>query len=166
MGDRASCSITIGGDLPPAHLDQLLALIESNGLTVDWGGEPFDLGAHPVATPIELFADEINGGSVDDLEAFCVAQGLLFRRVSGGCPGAFNPEIVVFLAVDDGQQCFDADDNGRLVMTADTILEATSLAVLQARVTYAMRKIPPFIIMPVEWSTDAIASEGRNPSVL
>lgn len=150
MGDRASCSITIGGDLPPVHLDQLLALIETNGLTVDWGGEPFNLGAHPVATPLELFADEINGGSIDDLEAFCVAHGLLFRRVSGGCLGAFNPEIVVFFDADDGEQCFDADDNGRLVMTAGTILEATSLAELQARAAYAMREIPPFIIIPVE----------------
>lgn len=152
MGDRASCSITIGGDLLPSYLNQLLELIASNGLTVDWGGEPFDLGSHPVATPLELFADEITGGAVEDLEAFCISQGLLFRRVSGGCLGAFNPEIVVFFGPDDGEQCFDADDNGRLVMTAATILEATSLADLQASAAYAMREIPPFIILPVEWS--------------
>lgn len=152
MGDRASCSITVGGDLPPVHLNQLLELIASNGLTIDWGGEPFDLGSHPVATPLELFADEINGGSVDELEGFCVAQGLLFRRISGGCPGAFNPEIVVFYGADDGSHRFDADEDGGLVMTAATIFEAASLAGLQARAIYAMREIPPFVILPVEWS--------------
>jgi hypothetical protein len=153
MGDRAPCSITIGGDLSADHLPRFLSLIEDYGLTIDWGGEPFEFRLHPVATPIALFGDEINGGCVDDVESFCVEHGLPFRRVSGGCLGAFSPEIIVFYGAKQGVQRFDADDDGSMVMTADAVLRAKSLTDLQARVIYAKRDIPPFIIMPAECST-------------
>jgi hypothetical protein len=46
--------------------------------------------------PLELYGTELNGGQIPEIDAFCIEHGLPFRRWSGGCLGAFLPEIVLF----------------------------------------------------------------------
>jgi hypothetical protein len=46
--------------------------------------------------PLELYGTELNGGQIPEIDAFCCEHGLPFRRWSGGCLGAFLPEIVLF----------------------------------------------------------------------
>jgi hypothetical protein len=96
MGDRASVHITIGGTLPLEHLATLAAHADDYDLRTDWDGEPFDPAALVAGEPLELYGTELNGGQIPEIDAFCCEHGLPFRRWSGGCLGAFLPEIVLF----------------------------------------------------------------------
>lgn len=145
MGDRASCAITIGGHLPLANLDELCQHVEDYNLCEDWGGEAIDPAAFAKGVPLEMYVEEINGGAVSDLESFCLSHKLHFRRISGGCQGAFCPEIVVSYGT-GVEYAFDADDDGKIVLSAETIQKAVSLSDLQHRTLFATRPIPPLII--------------------
>ena len=93
MGDRAMCHIRLGGDLPRSKLPELQHHIETYGLLSDWGGEPVDTEIPLLSEPLDLYGEELNGGLVPDLEKFCVDNALPFWRWSGGCGGAFEPEL-------------------------------------------------------------------------
>jgi Single-strand binding protein family len=95
MGDRAPVHIMIGGSLPQDHLEEFAMRAADYDLRIEWDGDPFDPAILPEGEPLELYGMELNGGLVDDLDAFCIEHGLTFRRWSGGCLGAFLPEIVI-----------------------------------------------------------------------
>ena len=95
MGDRAPVHITIGGTLPREHLATFAGHAADYDLRTEWDGEPFDPAVLPEGEPLELYGTELNGGLIDDIDAFCVEHRLTFRRWSGGCLGAFLPEIIV-----------------------------------------------------------------------
>lgn len=96
MGDRAPVHITIGGKLPRKHLAIFLSHAAEYDLRAEWNGEPIDPAALGSGEPPELYGTELNGGQIPEVDAFCCEHGLLFRRWSGGCLGAYLPEIVVF----------------------------------------------------------------------
>lgn len=145
MGDRASVHITIGGTLPRQHLEALAAHAETYDLRVEWDGEPFDPAALPEGEPLELYGTELNGGQIPDIDEFCAEHGLPFRRWSGGCLGAFLPEIVLF----DGQgplRDYTASEDEYLLFPPSWILGFTRLRDLKREIAAAELSIPPFVL--------------------
>ncbi|MBB4087546.1 hypothetical protein [Sphingomonas carotinifaciens] len=59
MADRVSTSVTIGGRIAQARLLDLVALIEAEGLSKDWDGEPFDLSQLSAGEPLTVMAHEV-----------------------------------------------------------------------------------------------------------
>lgn len=145
MGDRASVHITIGGALPRQHLEALTAYAENYDLRVEWDGEPFDPAVLPEGEPLELYGTELNGGQIPDIDEFCAEHGLPFRRWSGGCLGAFLPEIVLF----DGQgplRDYTASEDEYLLFPPSWILGFTRLRDLKREIAAAELTIPPFVL--------------------
>lgn len=145
MGNRATCIFTVGGRISAADFQAFCAIIADYDLRDDWDGEPFDPAEWSGLEPLSLCADEINDGEVPELEAFCLNARLPFRRTSGGCAGAYGPEIVVCHGDDDLRR-FAADDDGDPVFAADTVMVTSSLGLLQDAVRFARRDIPPLVV--------------------
>lgn len=145
MGDRAHVHITIGGELPREHLEEFAMRVADYDLRVEWDGEPFNPKALPEDEPLELFGMELNGGAVNDVDEFCIDHGLPFHRWSGGCPGAFLPEIVVF----DGHgrpRDFTASDDGEVLFTPSEITAFKRMRDLRRAIARAEIIVPPFIL--------------------
>lgn len=83
MADRTSASITIGGTLPRSLLPDLATLVQAEGLSTEWDGEPFTLSMFREGVPLELMAHEVAWGRFEHLETWCVEHGLPFTRWSG-----------------------------------------------------------------------------------
>lgn len=92
MPDCSPMQISIGGELPPAALDQLASTIVAESLGADWG-EPFadenEVIAHIQAIagkgePLLLMDGNCPGGMVEDLEALCRELGLTYHRCDDG----------------------------------------------------------------------------------
>lgn len=85
MSDRtAAVQITIGGRLAASAVPELAAAIEQEGASASWGG---DVLAHGPAEMCEMLraacrplwrCDDQHRGNFDALEAFCLANGLVF----------------------------------------------------------------------------------------
>ena len=145
MGDRASVHISIGGSLPLEYLEAFAAHAENYDLRVEWDGEPFDPAVLPEGEPLELYGTELNGGQIPDIDAFCADHGLPFRRWSGGCIGAFLPEIVLF----DGQgslRDYTASEDEYLLFPPSWILGFKRLRDLKREIARAELTIPPFVL--------------------
>ena len=143
MGDRAQCHLTIGGKLPHASLAELCRHADTYDLRTDWGGEPFTTANITPGEPIDLFGEELNGGLVDELEKFCIDHKLHYRRWSGGCAGAFNPEIVV--SHGDGERHdATATEDEYVVFTTQEITTAESLDTLKATIAKFQPDVPAF----------------------
>ena len=145
MGNRATCFFTVGGRISAADFGSLAETIAFYDLSTDWDGEPFDPAAWSGLAPLHVYATEINNGEVPELEAFCLNAHLPFRRISGGCTGAYGAEIVVCHGDEDLRR-FAADEDGDLVFAADTVMAVPSLAILQDAVRFARRDIPPLLV--------------------
>ena len=146
MGDRASVHITIGGTLLREHLAALAGHIADYDLRIEWDGEPFDPAVLPEAKPLELYGMELNGGLIDDVDAFCTEHRLPFHRWSGGCLGAFDPEIVVF----DGSgppRSYIANDEGTVLFSRSWIGSFTRLRDLKREMARADVTIPSFMVI-------------------
>lgn len=145
MGDRASARITIGGALPREHLDEFFMRVADYDLRTDWDGEKFDPEALPAGEPLELYGMELNGALVDDLEAFCVAHGLIFRRWSGGCLGAFLPEIVIFEGTGK-QRVYTASEDEEVVFSPTDIKAYRRMRDLRRAIAQAEITVPAFVV--------------------
>src|SRR3546814_1181133 len=82
MADRVPASIEIGGNISAAVFAELLHIIAFEGLSPEWGGEPFDAESRVVGQPLAMFDESCAWGKIDNLEAFCVEHGLSFVRRS------------------------------------------------------------------------------------
>src|SRR3546814_18654699 len=85
---------------------------------LEWDGEPFTLDDMPENAPLSLMAHEVAWGRFEQLEAFCIANGLCFARWSGGYSGQWGAERLGFTGIGEPQgYAADADDyilnNGR-----------------------------------------------------
>ena len=94
--DRVSASIILGGTMTVAHYADLTQIIVNEGLSIEWGGEPFELHHRTVGAPLSLYAHEVPYGRFETLEAWCVEKHLPFARWSGSCPGQWGAERLVF----------------------------------------------------------------------
>lgn len=146
MGDRAPVHITIGGALRRDHLGELAACAEEYDLRSEWDGEPFDQAAVTQGEPLELYGTELNGGQIPEVESFCIEHGLIFRRWSGGCPGAYLPEIVVF----DGtgpMRDYTASEDEYVLFPPSWIKGFTRLRDLKRAMAKAEITVPPLVII-------------------
>jgi hypothetical protein len=145
MADRVSASITIGGTLDAAGFDDLAEIIASEGLAIEWDGEPFEPHHHVAGEPLKLFAHEVAGGSFDDLEAWCLAQQLPFVRWCGGYSGQWGPERVV--AVGDGTAIsYTATEDDEVVTGRAQIEALGSFEAVLAHFDAAEFSVPPLVV--------------------
>lgn len=134
MGDRAPVHITIGGALPREHLETFAAHAAYYDLRTEWDGEP-----------LELYGTELNGGQIPEIDAFCAEHGLPFRRWSGGCLGAYLPEIILF----DGQgpmRDYTASEDEYVLFPPSWIKSFTRLRDLKREMARAELTIPAFVV--------------------
>ena len=146
MGDRAPVHITIGGALRRDLLADLAACAEEYDLRTEWDGEPFGPAAAIEGEPLELYGTELNGGQIPEIDAFCIEHGLIFRRWSGGCPGAYLPEIVVF----DGtgpMRDYTASEDEYVLFPPSWIRGFTRLRDLKRAMAKAEITVPPLVII-------------------
>lgn len=120
MADRASASILIGGVLAHDLVDPLIETIAREGGFAGWDETPIDAAALESIGPLEVCGYDLAGGVFDELEAFCVENGLAFVRTSGSCPGAFGPERVVFEGTGEPRH-YAMDEDERVVIDRSTM---------------------------------------------
>ena len=141
MADRVSASITIGGTLPAALLPVLLATIDFEGLSTEWDGEPFTADQLPENGPLRLMAHEVAWGRFEELEAFCIANGLPFARWSGGYGGQWGAERSVFAGIGEPRS-FVADEDDCVLIDRASIERLGSIDAVLAHFDAADRPIP------------------------
>ncbi|OUC56757.1 hypothetical protein CA262_08130 [Sphingobium sp. GW456-12-10-14-TSB1] len=148
MANRVSASIRLGGSLPPAIYDELAQIILTEGLAVEWDGEPFDPSDPSHRTPgkpLDLYAHEVSGGCFEELEDRCIALKLPYLRSCDGYPGEWSPERVVFTG--EGEPVsYPADEAGHVVMNRGTAERLGSLEAIVAWFDAADFRVPPLII--------------------
>lgn len=71
MADRVSASIALGGGITAARLPELTDLVNAEGLSTEWDGEPFDPAQLTPGEPLQLYAHEVAWGMFEELEAWC-----------------------------------------------------------------------------------------------
>lgn len=146
MGDRASVHITIGGALPREYLATFAAHADNYDLRTDWDSEPFDPAALVAGEPLELYGTELNGGQIPEIDAFCCEHCLPFRRWSGGCLGAFLPEIVLFEG-SGAMRDYTASEDEYVLFPPSWIKGFTRLRDLKRELARAELTIPPFVLL-------------------
>lgn len=146
MGDRAPVHITIGGALPREYLATFAAHADHYDLRTDWDSEPFDPAALVAGEPLELYGTELNGGQIPEIDAFCCEHGLPFRRWSGGCLGAFLPEIVLFEG-SGAMRDYTASEDEYVLFPPSWIKGFTRLRDLKRALARAELTIPPFVLL-------------------
>jgi hypothetical protein len=139
MADRVSASITIGGAVSCEQYQALCALISDEALCTEWDGDQSTPDASVEGEPLSLYAHEVSWGSFNALEQFCCTQGIPYHRWSGACPGSFGAERIVYN--------YDADEDDRVVLTAETIEQLGSMRAIRAYLKPASFVVPPLEIM-------------------
>ena len=145
MADRVSASIAIGGSLRAALLPDFAATIQREGLSTEWDGEPFALDDIQEDAPLSLMAHEVAWGRFEPLEAFCIANGLPFARWSGGYPGQWGAERLVFTGSGEPIS-YAADEDDYILMGRCTAERLGSYAAILAHFDAADFVIPPLVI--------------------
>jgi len=157
MADRVSASIMIGGTLGAAEFEELTDLIASEGLAIEWDGEPFEPHHHVPGEPLRLFAHEVAGGSFGDLESWCRSHGLPFVRWCGGYPGQWGPERVV--ATGGGSATsYAVTEDDEVVISRSTVEKLGSFEAVLAHFDAAEFTVPPLVVRGVD--ADNPASHG------
>lgn len=147
MSDRVSASITIGGTLPATLRPDLLAAIESEGLSTEWDGEPFAARQLPADGPLMLMAHEVAWGRFEELEAFCVANGLPFARWSGAYAGQWGAERIVFTGCGEPHG-YAADEDDYILVGRCNVERLGSIEAVIAHFDAADFVVPPLAVVP------------------
>jgi len=145
MADRVSASIAIGGSLPAALLSDFAEAIQREGLSTEWDGEPFTLDDITDDAPLSVMAHEVAWGRFEQLEAFCIANGLPFARWSGGYPGQWGAERLVFTGSGEPVS-YAADEDDYILMGRCTAERLGSYAAILAHFDAAEFAIPPLVV--------------------
>lgn len=147
MSDRVSASISIGGTVTLDQWAALLKLIEAEDLRTEWDGPAFTESTPLESSALHLFAYEVPWGRFDPLEQYACDERIAYRRWSGGYPGSFGPEIIVFNSnCTDGPLNYDADEDQRVVIHPETIEQLGSIRAIRAYLKPAAFEPPPLII--------------------
>jgi hypothetical protein len=145
MADRVPASILIGGDISAALFAELLHIIAFEGLSPEWGGEPFDPGSRVIGEPLALFDESCAWGEIDNLEAFCVEHGLPFVRWSGSYPGEWSPERLVFRGTGTVDS-YMIDESDRVLLDRRLLNDLGSIAAALAYFDAAEFAVPPLVV--------------------
>ncbi|MBJ7441932.1 MAG: hypothetical protein JHD35_23345 [Sphingopyxis sp.] len=157
MADRVSASITIGGNLPAALRDRFIAVIQSEGLSTEWDGEPFAPSDLPDGKPLELMAHEVAWGRFEELETFCIELGLPFARWSGAHPSQWGAERLVFTGSGEPQS-YAADEDDYILMGRCTAERLGSMDAIRAHFDAADFAIPTLVVAGGEGEAGAPAA--------
>ena len=145
MADRVSASITLGGGITAAQLTALTQLIQDEGLSTEWDGEPFDPSQLTPGEPLRLYAHEVAWGTFNELEAWAQEHHVPYVRWSGGFGSEWGAERVVF----DGSGelvSYDADQSDRIFVDRATVERLGSVEAILAHFDGAEFVLPPFVI--------------------
>ncbi len=145
MADRVSASIVVGGSLTASEYIELAGIVANEGLSIEWDGEGFAPEDRSVGEPLSLHAHEVAWGRFEDLEAWCVEKKLPFSRWSGGYPGQWGPERVVFTG--EGEPAsYAADEDDHVVVPRQTVEKLGSLCAVLAYFDAADIAVPPLTV--------------------
>lgn len=145
MADRVSASIVLGGTINTIAFAELTELIEQEGLSTEWDGEPFQPDDVIPDQPLSLYAHEVAWGRLDALEAWCVANSVAFCRRSGAYGGEWGAERVVFTG-EGAPQSFPADVDDHVVIDRETVNRLGSMEAICAYFDTAYWPVPRLII--------------------
>lgn len=145
MADRVSASIALGGVITAARLDELTQLINDEGLSTEWDGEPFDPSQLTPSEPLQLHAHEVAGGMFQELEAWCREHRIPYVRCSGGYGCEWGAERVVFDG-DGDPRSYDADENDRIFVDRSTVERVGSVEAILAHFDAAEFALPPLTL--------------------
>ncbi|MFC3443860.1 hypothetical protein ACFOKF_22175 [Sphingobium rhizovicinum] len=145
MADRVSASITLGGTLSAADYAALCTIIASEDLSTDWDGDPFSSQHRTIGEPLRLFAHEVALGRFEALEGWCVEKRLSFARWSGGYPGQFGAQRLVFAGQGD-PLVYAADEEDQIVLPRTTIEQLGSFDAVMAYFEAADCPVPALIV--------------------
>ncbi len=144
MTIRVQATLRIGGTLGGSHLVNLAAAIADDHAYFDWSGEPFDPDKIEEGVPLVLATNEIIGGELCGVEAFCREHGLTYARWSGG-HAEFCPVRVVFNGTGVPQE-FPATIDDEVLIRLETIRALGSRDAIERHFAFANLTIPPFIV--------------------
>jgi hypothetical protein len=145
MSDRVSANITIGGPVTAKQWTALLELIAGEDLRTEWDGPAFTAATPLESGALHLFAHEVPWGRFEALEQYACNERIAYRRWSGGYPGSFGPEIIVF-DDSDGPLNYDADEDERIVLNPETIERLGSMRAIRTYLKPAAFEPPPLVI--------------------
>lgn len=145
MADRVSASITLGGVVTAAQLDELIQLINDEGLSTEWDGEPFQPSQLTPGEPLQLYAHEVAWGMFEELEAWCRKHHVPYVRWSGGYCSEWGAERVVFDGGDEPGS-YDADENDRIFVDRSTVKRLGSVEAILAHFDAADFVPPPLTV--------------------
>jgi hypothetical protein len=147
MADRVSASIVIGGAVSGDQYQALCALIRDECLCTEWDGDLFTPEQLVDGESLSLYAHEVPWGCFNALEQYCCNNAIAYHRWSGACPGSFGAERIIF----DGKRGpfnYDADEDDRVVLTAETIDQLGSIRAIRAYLKPASFEVPALRIAP------------------
>ena len=145
MADRVSASIVLGGTISTAAFAELAILVEQEGLSTEWDGEPFQPGDITPGQPLSLYAHKVAWGRFEALESWCVANAMPFTRWSGAYAGQWGAERVVFIGAGEPAS-FAADEDDCVLIGRDTAERLGSIEAIRAHFDAADFVVPPLVI--------------------
>ncbi|GAB6966836.1 hypothetical protein JCM25156A_08730 [Komagataeibacter kakiaceti JCM 25156] len=145
MADRVSASIELGGIVTSEDYIELCYLLAKDDLSPEWDGEHFKPDDRIVGESLTLHAREVAWGRFDDLEAWCLEKKIPFVRCADSCPGQWGPERVVFTGSGEPVS-YDVDENGRILISQDTIRRLASMEAILAWFEEADFTVPPLVM--------------------
>lgn len=145
MADRVSASIVLGGTITAVVFAELTVLIEAEGLSTEWDGDPFQLADIRPGEPLSLYAHEVAWGRFEELEAYCVVNAVPFARWAGAYAGQWNAERVVFTGAGEPAE-FVADEDDHIVIHGQTVEKLGSMDAILAHFDAADFAVPPLIV--------------------
>jgi hypothetical protein len=129
MAERVAAQIWIGGRLSAEDADELCGVIDTEGVSLDWGDGPFcpstsqDLlqarAQHDDSRVLRLCDDQASWGEFDELESFLQAHAIPYTRHGDG-GGDYNGEIVEYRPGTD-PVCIPVDTNGNPVVDVEVV---------------------------------------------
>ena len=152
MADRVSAQITIGGIIAASALPELITAIQDEGLSTEYGGEPFEPGELFSGYALTLCAPEVAWGTFNFLEAFCRTHRLAYSRWFGACSGArgsgrsINRGALETREGEEGVDDYDASDDDQTLMSEHLARHLGSFEAIVAHFERASFAVPPIEI--------------------
>ena len=145
MADRVSASIVLGGTISTVAFAELADVIEQEGLSTEWDGEPFQPGDITPGQRLSLHAHEVAWGRFEALESWCVANAMPFTCWSGAYAGQWGAERVVFIGAGEPAS-FVTDEDDSVLIGRDTAERLGSIEAIRAHFDAADFVVPPLVI--------------------
>lgn len=161
MADHVSISITIGGRVSVDTYALLAGIAAAENLSTEWGGPAFEPGHREIGEALSLFAHEVAWGRVESLESFCVEHRLPFARWSGGYPGEWSAERIVFRGGGEPDS-YMVDENDRVMVDRHVIADRGSIEAILAYFNEAEFVVPPLVVEGDPEPVAAAGDEGRG----